>query len=189
MNDAGEVVTTDEDPQGNNTEGNGLTGTSGGAYFVDEPVYIHLSAQVPADADALRFRYSTDAAYLDTGWFVDDVQVDGSGTTLSSDDWVETTGVQDNNWVLQIIAPCDLTPGVTSEGEIEDAAGFVYRFEGDDISESGFTTACMRGSKARFAVVVSNMPTGDLTYLDAGYDFSLTNTGNAGGSARGNGTR
>jgi len=189
VNDAGEVVTTDEDPQGNNTEGNGLTGTSGGVYFVDEPQYIHLSAQVPADADALRFRYSTDAAYLDTGWFVDDVQVDGSGTTLSSDDWVETTGVQDNNWVIQIIAPCDLTPGVTSEGEIEDAAGFVYRFEGDDISESGFTTACMRGSKARFAVVVSNMPTGDLTYLDAGYDFSLTNTGNAGGSARGNGTR
>ena len=31
--------------------------------------------------------------------------------------WVETTGVQDNNWVVQIIAPCDLTPGVLSTGD------------------------------------------------------------------------
>jgi hypothetical protein len=45
----------------------------------------------------------------------------------------------------------------------------------------------MRGSKDRFAVVISNMPTGDLTYLDADYSFTLTNTGNAGGAARGNG--
>ncbi len=33
----GAVVSTDEDPHGGNTEGNGITGTSGGAYFVDEP--------------------------------------------------------------------------------------------------------------------------------------------------------
>jgi hypothetical protein len=187
--DTGETVTTDEDPQGNNTEGNGLTGTSGGTYFVDEPAYIHLTADVPAGATDLRFRYSTDAAYLDTGWFVDDVAIDGAAATLSSQagHWTETNGQQDNNWVLQIISACDLTPGVNSAGEIVDAAGFVYRFEGDEFSQNGFNTACMRGSKDRFAVVISNMPTGDLTYLDADYSFTLTNTGNAGGTARGNG--
>ena len=30
-------VTTDTNPHDNNEEGNGLTGTSGGEYFVDEP--------------------------------------------------------------------------------------------------------------------------------------------------------
>ena len=37
VDDSGTVVTTDDDPHGNNTEGNGITGTSGGEYFVDEP--------------------------------------------------------------------------------------------------------------------------------------------------------
>lgn len=184
-------VTTSDDPHGNNTEGNGLTGTSGGAYFVDDPVYIHLNGDVPAEADGLRFRYSTDAAYLDTGWFVDDVEINNIAASLSSDpgNWVETTGVQDNNWVLQIISACDLTPDDLSAGEIVDAAGYVYRFEGDtygNIVQTGFDTSCMRSTKDRFAVVISNLPTGDLTFLDADYSFMLTNTGNKGGTATGN---
>jgi hypothetical protein len=175
----GAVVTTNDDPQGNNTEGNGLTGTSGGAYFVDEPVYINLEATLPAGATDVRFRYSTDAAYLDTGWFVDDVTVDGDPATLTSEtgNWTESTGEQNNNWVIQIISPCDLTPGVVSTGEIVDAAGFVYRFEGDLIQQAGFNTKCL-GGQGRIAVVVSNLPTGDLTFLDADYQFQLVNTGN-----------
>ena len=175
----GAVVTTNDNPQGNNTEGNGLTGTSGGAYFVDEPAYINLEATLPAGATDVRFRYSTDAAYLDTGWFVDDVTVDGDAATLTSEtgNWTESTGEQNNNWVIQIISPCDLTPGVLSEGEIVDAAGFVYRFEGDSIEQGGFSTKCL-GGQGRIAVVISNLPTGDLTFLDADYDFQLTNTGN-----------
>ena len=115
----GVEVTTDTNPHDNNEEGNGLTGTSGGAYFVDEPTYINLTGTLPAGTTDLRFRYSTDAAYLDTGWFVDDVLVGGSAATLSSPDgeWFETTGEQDNNWLLQILAPCDLTPGTTIDGE------------------------------------------------------------------------
>jgi hypothetical protein len=88
------------------------------------------------------------------------------------------TGIQDNNWVLQIVSSCDLTPGTTSAGETEDEAGFVYRFEGDEISQSGFSTKCMNSSKASVLVVISNLPTGNLTYLDADYTFRLTNTGN-----------
>ncbi|WP_397558303.1 hypothetical protein [Microbacterium alkaliflavum] len=179
VNDAGTVVTSNDNPHGNNTEGNGLTGTSGGAYFVDDPVYIHLTAQLPAGATDVRFRYSTDAAYLDTGWFVDDVMVNGAPATLSSEpgNWVETTGVQDNNWTLQVIATCDLTPGVNSPFEVTDGAGnYVYRLTGDLISQGGFSTKCANGTKKDFATMVSNLPTGDLTFLDAGYTLSVTNT-------------
>jgi hypothetical protein len=180
FDDNGTEVTTDDNPHDNNTEGNGLTGTSGGVYFVDDPSYIHLSAELPAGTTDIRFRYSTDAAYLDTGWFVDDVNVNGSAATLSSPegDWFETTGIQDNNWVLQILSPCDLTPGATTEGESQDEAGYLYRFEGDSITESGFSTRCMNSTKDSFVVVISNLPTGDLTYLDADYTFRLTNTSN-----------
>jgi hypothetical protein len=178
VNDAGATVTTNDDPHDNNEEGNGLTGTSGGAYFVDDPTYVHLSATLPAGATDVRFRYSTDASYLDTGWFVDDVNVNGTAATLASDagQWIQTTGEQNNNWVLQILAPCDLTPGVNSPFETVDPAGYLYRLEGDNIQQAGFSTACMRSSKDSFVVAISNLPTGDLTYLDADYVFRLTNT-------------
>jgi hypothetical protein len=177
-NDANLTVTTNLDPHDNNEEGNGLTGTSGGAYFVDDPVYLHLSGVLPAGTTDLRFRYSTDAAYLDTGWFVDDVNVNGAAATLSSaaGNWIQTTGEQDNHWVVQIVAPCDLSPGVTSPGELVDVAGWMYRFEDDSFS-ANFTTECMT-SQQNFAVVISNLPTGDLAYLDADYEFRVTNTGN-----------
>jgi hypothetical protein len=181
VNDAGEVVTSNEDPHGNNPTGNGLTGTSGGEYFVDEPVYVHYTAQLPAGTTDVQFRYSTDAAYLDTGWFVDDVMVNGAAATVSSGEgeWFETTGLQDNNWTLQIVATCDLTPGVDSPFEIVDDAGnYVYRLEGDTISQAGFDTRCASGNNRDFATLVSNLPTGDLTYLDAGYTLTVTNTGN-----------
>jgi hypothetical protein len=181
VNDAGETVTTNDDPHGNNTEGNGLTGTSGGQYFVDEPQYVHLSATLPAGATDVRFRYSTDAAYLDTGWFVDDVQVNGAAVTVSSaaGEWLTTTGTQENNWTVQVVAGCDLTPGTTSDGESTDGAGnYVYRFDRDEFTVSGLTTRCASGNQTDFSVVISNLPTGDLTYLDADYTFRVTNTNN-----------
>ncbi|MDO3700923.1 hypothetical protein Q3W71_04420 [Micromonospora sp. C28SCA-DRY-2] len=179
--DAGTVVTTDTDPHGNNTEGNGLTGTSGGAYFVDDPVYVHLTADLPAGTTDVRFRYSTDAAYLDTGWFVDDVRVNGADATVTSaaGEWFATTGVQDNNWTVQVVAGCDLTPGTTSAGESTDGAGnWVYRYTGDQFTAAGLQTRCASGNRDDFAVLVSNLPTGDLTFLDADYTFRVGNTGN-----------
>ena len=180
VDDSGTVVTTNDDPHGNNTEGNGITGTSGGEYFVDEPQYMHYTAQLPAGATDVRFRYSTDAAYLDTGWFVDDVRVNSAPATLlsPSGDWFETTGVQDNNWTVQVVANCDLTPGITSPFEIVDGAGnFVYRLEGDQITQGGFNTTCANGPNRDFAVLISNLPTGDLTVLDADYTLRVSNTG------------
>lgn len=180
-NDAGQVVTTDDDPHGNNEEGNGLTGTSGGEYFVDDPVYLHLTADLPAGTTDVRFRYSTDAAYMDTGWFVDDVRVNGAAANLTSaaGNWISTDGVQDNNWTVQVVSHCDLTPGVTSPGETTDGAGnWVYRSTGDQFTASGLRTKCANGNQDDFAVLISNLPTGDLTYLDADYTFRVKNTGN-----------
>jgi hypothetical protein len=177
VNDGGTVVTSNDDPHGANPTGNGLTGTSGGAYFVDEPVYVHYTAQLPDGATDLRFRYSTDAAYLDTGWFVDDVMVNGAAAGVSSaeGEWFETTGVQDNNWTVQVVATSDLTPGTVSAFEIQDGAGnFVYRLTGDEISQAGFNTKCANGQKIDFATMVSNLPTGDLTFLDAGYELTVS---------------
>jgi hypothetical protein len=176
----GTEVTTDTNPHDNNAEGNGLTGTSGGAYFVDNPEYIHLqSAPLPAGTTDVRFRYSTDAAYLDTGFFVDDVTVGGQAATLTSEagNWIETTGIQENNWVVQVLSPCDLTPGVTSAGELTDGEGnFVYRFEGDSLSASGYSARCL-GGRQEVTVVISNITSGDIQVLDADYLFRLTGTG------------
>jgi len=132
----------------------------------------------------VRFRDSTDAAYLDTGFFVDDVTVGGQPATLSSEpgNWILTTGIQDNNWVVQVLSPWDLTPGVTSTGEIVDNQGnYVYRYEGDSISVSGFSTACLRGTQGEVTVVISNMTSGDIQVLDADYFFRLTGSPGAGG--------
>ncbi|HET6547238.1 MAG TPA: hypothetical protein VFG79_02195 [Solirubrobacter sp.] len=168
----GQVVTTDDDPQGNNTEGNGLTGTSGGEYFVDEPQYVNLRATLPAGTTDVRFRYSTDAAYLDTGWFVDDVTIGGSEVALSSPgNWFETNGTQDNHWSLQIISPCDLNGASTANEVTDDAGNFVYRFDGDAITTPTYSAKC--AGKAGIVTVVSNLPTGDLQVLDAPYQYAL----------------
>jgi hypothetical protein len=175
---SGETVSTDEDPHGNNTEGNGITGTSGGEYFVDEPQYLDYQVTVPDGATDLRFRYSTDAAYLDTGWFIDTVEVDGAAAEVSpeGDGWIETTGEQTNNWTVQVISSCDLTPGEESEAELTDEAGnFVYRYDGSSFTTDTFDTSCANGTKGDFAVAVSNLPTGDLAVLDATYDYRVVN--------------
>ena len=172
----GATVTTSTNPHDNNEEGNGLTGTSGGEYFVDDPAYIHVEGTLPAGTTDLRFRYSTDAAYLDTGWFVDDVTVGGSAATLASGagQWFLTDGTQDNNWSLQLVAACDLTPGTDSAGEMVDSNGnHVYELEGDSITASGFSTKCANGTKRDVTAVISNLPTGDLDVLDADYTFRL----------------
>jgi hypothetical protein len=82
---------------------------------------------------------------------------------------------------VQLIAPCDLTPGVTSEGEIVVEGVYVYRFVTDEeLTEGGFDLRCTKGAgeKPRSVVVaISNMPTGDMTFFDSPYTFRVLNTG------------
>ena len=80
--------------------------------------------------------------------------------------------------MLQAIAPCDLTPGVKSAGETVDNLGnHVYRAEGTSVAIPNLNTKCL--GKRQLTTVISNMPTGDLTFLDAPYAFALQNTGSA----------
>ena len=184
VSSGGAVITTNTNPQGNNTEGNGLTGVSGGSYDAgDQPTYLQASAVLPAGTTEVRFRYSTDAGYLDTGWFVSNVKIAGAAATLAAPEgeWTLIDGPeQDNNWSVQLIAPCDVTPGVTSEGETVVGSLYVYRFVTDStLSKSGFDLRCTKvGGKSRPVVVaISNLPTGQLTFFDSPYSFRVTNTG------------
>jgi hypothetical protein len=172
---AGKVLTTNTNPQGNNTEGNGLTGTSGGAYFVDEPKLLTgVKAVMPAGASQVRFRYSTDAAYVDTGWFVKNVAVGGVARTPTSapDNWAYVMPEQANDWSVQVVSPCDLTPGTTIAGESSEPGRYVYRLKGAHIAQS--FSQC--STKDSFTVVISNLTGGALDSLDAGYRFRVTNT-------------
>jgi hypothetical protein len=51
-----------------------------------------------------------------------DVTVGGQAAALSSapGSWLLATGVQTNNWVVQVLSPWDPTPGTTSDGEMVD---------------------------------------------------------------------
>ena len=185
VSSGGEVITTDLDPHGNNEEGNGLTGTSGGEYFVDEPVYIDAVADLPTGTTDVRIRYSTDAAYLDTGIFVDDlnIAVELGGAPGETDaqvgSWISTDGSQNNDFLVQLVAPCDITPGVEDEAVVDEPSGLhVYRYTGTDIEVSGFDTQCLRG-RDEVTAIITNRPYGDLQYLATDYDFALVGTGKA----------
>ena len=91
--EAGNVVSTDEDPNGRLHDygdlENGLTGDSGGYQhqWVDLTPYAGQSIQ-------LRLRAATDAAFQERGWFADDFSITADGTEVFSDD-VESG---DNGW-------------------------------------------------------------------------------------------
>src|SRR5690606_7567346 len=99
----GGVVSTDDDPHGNNTEGAGVPGTPGGDYFVDDPVYADYEVAAPAGATDLRSRYSTDAAYLAPGWFIAEIVVGNVPAAVTEGgDWVLIEGEQVTQWVVQV---------------------------------------------------------------------------------------
>jgi len=79
--------------------------------------------------------------------------------------------------------------------ELEHAAGTTASsrrsstasgLEGDPIQRGGFSTGCPRGAtKTRsVTVAVSNLPTGDLTVLEADYVFRVSNTSSGAGKGR-----
>ncbi len=108
-NEAGAVVSTDEDPNGNLVAfgglENGLTGDSGG-YRHD---WVNLTPYAGTTIQ-LRLRYATDAAFEERGWFADDFSITADGTTTWTDDvegglngWTAQAGTftdtSGNGWV------------------------------------------------------------------------------------------
>jgi len=65
-------ITTNSDPNGNNQEGNGITGNSGGWVFATFDLSAYGGQTV-----LLRFRYETDVAVQGLGWTVDDISING----------------------------------------------------------------------------------------------------------------
>ena len=108
--ESGSLVSTDDDPNGNLTAygdlENGLTGSSGGWRhdWVNLTPYAESTVQV-------RFRYATDAAFEERGWFLDDLSITTDGTETSiedfesgSGDWIAETGTfagtAGQGWIL-----------------------------------------------------------------------------------------
>jgi hypothetical protein len=84
-----------------------------------------------------------------------------------------------------LTAGCDLTPGEDSAFESTSPSDsgtiYVYRLDGDpdgDVNQAGFSSRCLNGGRNTLTTVISNLPTGDLQYLDASYEFRVTNTSN-----------
>jgi immune inhibitor A len=84
--EAGNVVSTDEDPNGRLRDygglENGLTGTTGGEWRHD---WVNLTPYAGTTI-GLRLRYATDAAFEEPGWFADDFEVTADGTSVWTDD-------------------------------------------------------------------------------------------------------
>jgi immune inhibitor A len=84
--EAGNLVSTDEDPNGRLRDygglENGLTGTTGGQWRHD---WVDLTPYAGTTI-GLRLRYATDAAFEEPGWFADDFEVTADGTSVWSDD-------------------------------------------------------------------------------------------------------
>lgn len=65
-------ITTNFDPNGNNQEGNGITGSSGGWVLATFDLSSFSGQTV-----LLRFRYETDMAVQGIGWAIDDINING----------------------------------------------------------------------------------------------------------------
>jgi immune inhibitor A len=113
----GTMVSTDEDPNGRLQDygglENGLTGNSNG-WRLD---YVDLTPYA-GQTIRLRLRYATDAAFLERGWFVDDMSVTVDGTAIFTDD-VES-GLNGWTQVLGSFA------GTSGAGWIIEDGTFVY---------------------------------------------------------------
>ena len=104
LDEAGTMVSTDEDPNGNLASlfgelENGLTGSTNGYRhdYVDLTPYAGSTIQ-------LRLRYLTDPAFEERGWFADDFSVTADGATVWTDDvesgpngWTADNGTLDQH--------------------------------------------------------------------------------------------
>jgi immune inhibitor A len=177
-NEAGDVVSTDEDPNGRlvdfgNLE-NGITGATDGYqhYWVDLSTYAGQTIQ-------LRLRYLTDAAFQERGWFADDFSLTADGATVWSDD-VEGG---DNGWTPVVASQ----NGTTGQGWIRTSG--TLSFEQYYIAEwrnfTGFDNGLRYAYATRFAgndgatsvdFTPYNAPGMLVWYRDAAY--SLNDEGN-----------
>jgi immune inhibitor A len=82
-------ITTSDDPNGNNSEGFGVTGKSGGWVAASFDLSAHAGQDV-----ILRFRYETDGSVAYPGWAIDDIVIGEVGffddVEYGYGDWTHT---------------------------------------------------------------------------------------------------
>jgi immune inhibitor A len=117
--ESGEVVTTNEDPNGNleayfGGMENGLTGSTDGYRhdWIDLSPYAGSTVQV-------RLRYMTDAAFVESGWFADDFSVTDDGTEV----WTDDVESGDNGWTQEVLS---IGGGGLGAGWIRTSGSFSY---------------------------------------------------------------
>jgi immune inhibitor A len=117
--ESGEVVSTNEDPNGNleayfGGMENGLTGDTEGYRhdWVDLTPYAGSSVQV-------RLRYMTDAAFVESGWFADDFSLTDDGTEV----WADDVESGDNGWTTEVLS---IGGGSLGAGWIRTSGSFSY---------------------------------------------------------------
>jgi bacillopeptidase F (M6 metalloprotease family) len=84
-------ITTNSDPNGNNQEGNGITGSSGG--------WVHATFDLShygGQKMMLRLRYKTDGATQGMGWTIDDISIKGFSDDVESGN----QGWDANGWTV-----------------------------------------------------------------------------------------
>ena len=115
--EAGNVVSTDEDPNGRLADfgglENGLTGDSGRL-----PPRLRRPDAVRGQTIQLRLRYATDAAFQERGWFADDFSVTDGGTTV----WTDDVEGGDNGWTAEAAR----FTGTTGEGWMRTSGSFDF---------------------------------------------------------------
>jgi immune inhibitor A len=177
-NEAGDEVSTNEDPNGRLADfgnlKNGITGATDDYehYWVDLTPYAGQTIQ-------LRLRYLTDAAFQERGWFADDFSLTDDGTTVWSDD-VESG---DNGWT-PVVATQNGTTGqgwIRTSGTLEFEQYYLAEwrnFSGFDRGlRYGYATRWVGDDGARSVDFTKyNAPGMVLWYRDAAY--SLNDEGN-----------
>jgi immune inhibitor A len=176
--EAGKVVSTNEDPNGRLADfgnlKNGITGDSGGYQhqWVDLKPYAGQSIR-------LRLRYLTDAAFQERGWFSDDFSVTADGNTVWSDD-VEGG---DNGWT-PVVATQNGTKGqgwIQTSGTLEFEQYYLAEWRNFSGFDRGlryaYGTRWFGDDGARSVVFTPyNAPGMVLWYRDSAY--SLNDEGN-----------
>ena len=111
--------------------------------------------------------------------------IDGGPATTSTTTGRATgarpTGEQDNSWTVQVVTTCDI--GIDGEPyytfDVDGVEHSVYRWTEDQaVQLEGLDGTCLH--RGTFEVIISNLPSGDLSFLDADYELRVTNRGKAG---------
>jgi len=148
----------------------GLTGSTGGGW-------VNMSFDLSAYAGQnilIAFRYVTDWATTEAGWFIDNVYVDG---TLISDG-SDVSVFKDITEIVPINNDFTVTfVGIAGQGKGADYKVITMKLS--EMTEDGLyeLNNILKSSNAAVMLVTFDAPEGFTGYADYSYDFTYTNAG------------